>query len=220
MDRNLEADLWLSKLSQMSMVVIFVPCINKSLVGKRLASICSVLVDDAPNGVSGNFYSPFSRFHEGDGIVWKTETEDLLKGLDGFAQKLDVVAAVIFTFIYVKGESESKQQQPCYFCYDHILDNGWTFCGGIISFLNTIVECYHMECYLSPMSPVCYLLPTTKIHFWASLSICFEVIYENPLQIPEYLQPHISYILSNTNSSSTQLKVLSNWSKITTFVFP
>ena len=46
LDNNLEADLWLSCLSQISMVEIFVPCINKSLPGKRLASICSLLVDD------------------------------------------------------------------------------------------------------------------------------------------------------------------------------
>ena len=45
--------------------------------------------------------------------------EDLLKGLDEFAQVIDVVAAVIFTLIDVQGESESKQQQPCYFCYDN-----------------------------------------------------------------------------------------------------
>ena len=43
----------------------------------------------------------------------KAITEDLLKGLDEFAQKLDMVAAVIFTLIDVTGESESKQQQPC-----------------------------------------------------------------------------------------------------------
>ena len=55
-------------------------------------------------------------------MVWfkKAETEDLLKGLDEFSQKLDVVNAVIFTVINVKCESESKQQQPCYFCYDYL----------------------------------------------------------------------------------------------------
>ena len=37
----------------------------------------------------------------------KAETEDLVKGLDKFVQKLDVVAAVIFTLIDVKGELES-----------------------------------------------------------------------------------------------------------------
>ena len=38
---------------------------------------------------------------------------------------------------------------------------------------------------------------------------------------PEYLQPHISYILShNTDSLSTHLKVLPNWSNVTTFVIP
>ena len=113
-----------------------------------------------------------------------------------------------------KVESGSKQQQPCNFCYDHFLDSGWTSCGSIISFLNTIVEWYHMECSLSPMRPVC-----TEIYFRTSLSIGFEVIYENPSQVPEYHQPHVSYILSNTNISSAQLKVSSNWSKITSFLF-
>ena len=39
-------------------------------------------------------------------MVWKSETENLVKGLDEFAQKLDVRAAVIFTLIDVKGQSE------------------------------------------------------------------------------------------------------------------
>ena len=56
--------------------------------------------------------------------------------------------------IDVKGESGLTQQQACYFYCDHFLDSGWTFCEDIISFLKTIVECYHMECSLSPMRPV------------------------------------------------------------------
>ena len=70
------------------------------------------------------------------------------------------------------------------------------------------------------MRPVCYINPATEIYFLTSLSIGFEVIYKNPLQVSEYFQSQVSYILSNTNYSSTQLKVLLNWSKITTFVFP
>ena len=38
----------------------------------------------------------------------KVDTEDLVEGLDEFIQKLDVVAAVIFAFIDVKGKSKSK----------------------------------------------------------------------------------------------------------------
>ena len=38
LDINLEADHWLSCLSQMSMIVKFVPSINKSLYGKRLTN--------------------------------------------------------------------------------------------------------------------------------------------------------------------------------------
>ena len=56
--------------------------------------------------------------------------------------------------------------------------------------------------------------------FQASTSIAFEVIYENPSQVPEYLHPHVSYISSNTKSSSTQLKVLLNWPKVIIFSFP
>ena len=80
--------------------------------------------------------------------------------------------------------------------------------------------CYYMECSVSPMRPTYYLLQTTEIYFQILTSIGLEVIYENPSQVPEYRQLHVSYILSNTKSSSTQIKVLSNWSKITTFVFP
>ena len=85
----------------------------------------------------------------------KVDTDDLVKSLDEFDQKLYLVAAVIFTLTDVKGESESKQQQH------HFLDSGWSSYSGIISFLKTIVECYHMEYSLSPMRPVCYIMPTT-----------------------------------------------------------
>ena len=119
LDRNLVADPWLSCLSQVSMIVIFVPCMNESPIGKRLASICSVSAEDVPDGVSGTFLAHLPDFMKE--MVWfkKAETEDVVKGLDGFVHKLDVVAAAIFTLIDVKGELESKQQQPCYFCYYH-----------------------------------------------------------------------------------------------------
>ena len=89
-------------------------------------------------------------------MVWfkKDKTEDPVKGLDEFIQKLDVIATVIFTLIDVQDESESKQQQIFYFCNDYFLDSGWSSCGGIILFLKTITKCYHMECSLSSMRPV------------------------------------------------------------------
>ena len=55
LNKNPEADLRLSCLLQVSMIVIFVLCINKSPIGKRLTSICSVSIKDVPNGVSGIF---------------------------------------------------------------------------------------------------------------------------------------------------------------------
>ena len=85
LDQNLEADLWLSCLLQLSIIVLVVPCINKSLLGKRLASTCSVSIGDVPNSVS--VFLPISQI---------AKTEDLVKGLDEFAQKIDVVFAVIF----------------------------------------------------------------------------------------------------------------------------
>ena len=103
---------------------------------------------------------------------------------------LDVVAAVIFTLIDVKGEFESKQQQPChFFALIIFLDSGWSFCGGIILFLMTILECYHMECSLSPMRPVCYIIPTTENNFQTSLYFCFEVIHENPCKLQSIFSP-------------------------------
>ena len=65
LDGNLEADLWLSCLSQMSMIVIFAQCRNTFPIEKRLSNTCSISVDDVPNGVS----CPSSRFHEGDEMV-------------------------------------------------------------------------------------------------------------------------------------------------------
>ena len=49
----LEADHLLSCLSQTTMIVTFVWSMNKILFGKRLASVCSVSVDDVPDVVSG-----------------------------------------------------------------------------------------------------------------------------------------------------------------------
>ena len=56
-------------------------------------------------------------------MVKKTETQDVVKGLDELAQNLEVKASVIFKLIGVKGVSESKQQQPCYFCNEHFFDS-------------------------------------------------------------------------------------------------
>ena len=65
---------------------------NKNPIGKRLSSICSISAEDVPNGISGIF------------LVWykKAKTEDLVKSLEEFVQKLDAVAAVIFTLINVQ----------------------------------------------------------------------------------------------------------------------
>ena len=128
---------------------------------------CSV--DDVPSVFSGVVLAHLPVF-----------IEDLAKGLDEFTQKLDVVATVIFTMINVKGNSESEQQQPGYFSYDHFLDSGWSFCGGIISFVKTIMECYHIECSLSPMRPVGHIISTTEICFQTSLPIGFEVVSSAP----------------------------------------
>ena len=135
--------------------------INKSSIGKRLAGVCSVSINNISNVIFGIFTA---HLHE---MAWfkKAETEDIVKGLDKFAQKLDVVAAVIFTCIDVKGQSQSKQQQSYHVCHDHFLHSGRSSCGGTISFLKTIVECCHMECSLSPMRPLCYIIPTTEIYF-------------------------------------------------------
>ena len=70
------------------------------------------------------------------------------------------------------------------------------------------------------MKPICYLFPTTEIRFLTLSFISFEGIHDNSLQLPEYLWHHVFCIVSNTISSSTQLKVLLNQSTITTFVLP
>ena len=87
------------------MIVIFVQCINKSLFGERLASICSVSVNDVPNSVSEIYLAHFPDFMKEMEWFKKVKTEDLVKGLDEFTQKLDVLAAVILTLIDVKSES-------------------------------------------------------------------------------------------------------------------
>ena len=58
------------------------------------------------------FLTHFSDFMKEMEWLEKAETEDVVKGLDEWAQKLDMIAAFIFILIDVKGKSGSKQQQP------------------------------------------------------------------------------------------------------------
>ena len=62
LNRNPETDHRLSFLLQMSMIVIFMLCMNKGLMGKRLASICRVSAEDVLNGVSGIFLAHIPDF--------------------------------------------------------------------------------------------------------------------------------------------------------------
>ena len=66
----------------MSMIVIFVPYMEKSPIGKRQASVCSVSVEDVSNGDSGIFLAHLPDFMKE--LVWfkKTKTEDLVNGLN------------------------------------------------------------------------------------------------------------------------------------------
>ena len=70
---------------------------KKIHLGKSLASVCSVSVDDVPDGLSGIFLAHFPDFRRFN------------KGHRECAQKLDDVAAVIFTLIDIIGEFEMKQ---------------------------------------------------------------------------------------------------------------
>ena len=71
---------------------------------------CSL--DDVSDGVSENFLTHFLDFFKKMEWLKKVETKDIVKELDELAQKLDVIAAVVFIFIDVKSESGTKQQQP------------------------------------------------------------------------------------------------------------
>ena len=77
LDRNPEADIRLSCLLYMLMIVIFVPCMYKSPILKRLARICSVSVEDVPNCISVIFLAHLLHFMKE--MVWfkKAKTENL-----------------------------------------------------------------------------------------------------------------------------------------------
>ena len=137
------------------------------------------------------FFSPFSRFHGWDRLVKNDWNKRCREGFRWVCPEAWCDSCCIFTLIDVKGESGSKQQQPCYLCYDYFFDCGWTSCHSIISFLNIIVKYYYK----------CYLLSTTELSFQTSTYIGLEVICENPSQVQECFKPHVSYSLSNTKSS-------------------
>ena len=81
---------------------------ESSLFGKILASVCSVPADDFLNGVFGTVLAYFRNFMKEMEWLKKTETEDLVEGIDEYSQKLDVVVVVIFTFIANNNKSVSK----------------------------------------------------------------------------------------------------------------
>ena len=91
-----------------TMTVILVPSMNKNLFRKRLANVCSIPVDNVPDGVCGICFTHFPDFMKKMEQFKKAETEGIMKGLDDLVQKLHMIAAFIFTFINVKGESGSK----------------------------------------------------------------------------------------------------------------
>ena len=72
LNRNLEADLGLSCSSQMSIIVMFVSSMKSSLFGKRLASVCSVSVDDVPNCVS---------------IIFLAQSQDFMMDVEQFKKQ-------------------------------------------------------------------------------------------------------------------------------------
>ena len=46
----------------MSIIVVFVPSMDKNLFGKRLTNACSAPLDDDPDGFSGIFLNHFPDF--------------------------------------------------------------------------------------------------------------------------------------------------------------
>ena len=87
-----------------------------------------------------------------------------------------MIATVIFICYKIKGQAEvndqitdiddeSKQQQPSYFFYEQYLNSSWTAYGDIISFLNTVMECYCIECSGSSMRPTCHELQATELMY-------------------------------------------------------
>ena len=79
------------------MIVIPVLFKNRCLFGKRLANACSIPVDDIHDGVSRIFLTYFLE------VMKEIEWLKTLK--QKMALKLDVIAAITFTLIDVKGES-------------------------------------------------------------------------------------------------------------------
>ena len=74
----------------MSMIVILGLSMNKCLFGKRMVNAWIVPVDDVSGGISGMFLTYFPDFMKEMEWLEKTEKEDVVKGLDELAQKLDV----------------------------------------------------------------------------------------------------------------------------------
>ena len=83
LDGNIQTDLWLPCLSKMSMIVIFMPCSNKSLFGERLATASSVI-----------FLIDFPAFMKEMERLKISETEHVINRLDESVWKIHVINAV------------------------------------------------------------------------------------------------------------------------------
>ena len=70
-----------------------------------------LLFDDVPDGLLDFFLTHFPDLMKGIELLKIAEIENVMNRLEELVQKLDVIAAVIFMLIDVKGESGSKQQQ-------------------------------------------------------------------------------------------------------------
>ena len=81
-----------------------------------------------------------------------------------------MIAAVIFIFIDVKEECGSRQQQPCYFCYDHFL----TVVG--LLWLHNIMSQHHCGMSLHEMLfffHKAYMLSSNHLHLYSNSIIYF-----------------------------------------------
>ena len=187
---------------------------SKSLIGKRLCSLCSVSINDVPNGVSRIFLAHLpNSFRRWYGL--KRLIDDLVKNLDEFIKKLNEIWCCHFhidwyqRWIQVKATTAklfwlwSLFRQWLVFLWRHNLIS-WHHCRmpshGMLSF-------NHETCMLYDSD--------TKFFFEHHYLLALRSF----IKTHQKLQSIFSPTLSNTNSSSTQLKVLSNWSKTTNLMF-
>ena len=143
------------------------------------------------------------------------KAEDAIIGLDKLAQKLDLIAALFSHLLMSKVNLGQSNNHHAIFAMITFLDSGGTSCGSTISLWNAVtwnVLFLPWSLHVAYCQQLKFIFNCSIYQVWGNL---WKFIRNSRVSSAQCIIHFVQY-----KSSSTQLKVQFNWSKIYTFVFP